>query len=93
METLAEFVGAEDFEQTGEVLSLIKVPSEEGPGERNCRYPEEAIPERYAAFPVVGFPNRVSGVGTRNAWAVVANVGDHRTLCALAGLRWQERQR
>jgi hypothetical protein len=52
---LVEFVGADDFEQTGEVLSLIKFASADGPGERNCRYPGEAVPERYAAFNVVGF--------------------------------------
>jgi hypothetical protein len=91
-EALAEFVGADDFEQTGDVLSLIKISSDDGPGERNCRYPEEAIPERYASLPVVGFRNRITGARTARALAVAANVGDHRKLCALAGLRWQERQ-
>jgi hypothetical protein len=87
----AEFLGADDFDHSGDVLSEIKVPG--STGERICRYPEEPVPERYSGLPVVGLATRVSGDGVHNAWAAVANIADHRVLFALAALRRQERNR
>ena len=74
-----------------DVVSEIKVPG--NAGERICRYPDEPIPERYSGLPVVGLPVRVSGPAVRNAWAVVANIADHRVLFALAALKRLERNR
>jgi hypothetical protein len=87
----AEFFGADDFEKSGEILSEIKLPGNKG--ERICRYPDEPIPERYAMFNVVGLPVRVQKSGVHNAWAVAANIADHKTLIALAALRRLERRR
>jgi len=87
----AEFFGADDFDKSGEVLSEIKVPGRRG--ERICRYPDEPIPERYNMFNVVGLPVRVSDKGVHNAWAVVANIADHKTMIMLAALRRLERSR
>ena len=87
----AEFLGADDFDSSGDVLSEIKVQGD--PGERICRYPEEAIPERYYGLPIVGLPTRVAPPGVHNAWAVVTNIADHRTMFALAALRRVERSR
>lgn len=50
----AEFVGADDFDTSGEVLSEIIVPSDGS--SRICRYPDEPIPERYTMFNTVGLP-------------------------------------
>lgn len=86
-----EFFGADDFEASGDLLSEIKLRGERG--ERMCRYPDEAVPARYGTLSVAGMPSRVSGAGVHNAWAVVANIADHRTLCALAALRRIERVR
>lgn len=85
----AEFVGADDFDVTGEVLSEIKVPGADG--RRMCRYPEERVPDRYAGLNVVGIPTRLSGKWVHHGWAVVANIADHKTIIALAALRRQER--
>jgi len=87
----AEFLGADDFEKSGEVLSEIKVPGDTG--ERICRYPNEPIPERYGMFNIEGLPVRVKGPGVHQAWAVVASVADHKSLVALAALRRLERMR
>ncbi|MCQ5373722.1 MAG: hypothetical protein NO515_01665 [Candidatus Methanomethylicia archaeon] len=87
----AEFLGADDFENSGEILSEIKIPGDIG--ERILRYPEEPIPERYAMFNFVGLPLRVQGPGVHKAWAVVANIADHKTLIDLAALRKLERER
>lgn len=87
----AEFLGADDFDLSGDLLSEIKIPGQRG--ERICRYGEEAIPERYSGLPVVGLSTRVSGPNLRQAWAIVANIADHRTLCALGALRRLERER
>ncbi|GEM_PF-1649832 len=84
----AEFIGADDSETSGEVLSEIKVPGERG--ERICRYPDEPIPERYIMFNVVGLPLRVQAKGVHNAWAVSVNIADHKTMVAVAGLRCLE---
>ena len=85
-----EFVGADDHAQSGDVLSAIKIATEEG--ERMCRYPEDPIPARYAMFNVEGFPLRVTGKRVPNAWAVVVNIADHKNMIALAALRRQERK-
>lgn len=87
----AEFVGADDYEQSGEVLSEVKVPGNRG--ERMCRYPDEAVPERYSGLPVVGLPTRIIEAGVHKAWAIVVNVSDHRMMCTLAALRRVERER
>lgn len=87
----AEFLAADDFEKSGDILSEIKVHADVG--EPICKYPDEPIPERYAMFNIEGLPLRIRGSGVHSAWAVVANIGDHKTLIALAGLRRLERER
>ena len=87
----AEFFGADDFEVSGEVLSDIWLRGDDG--EVMCRYPDDAVPERYAGFVTVGLPLRVSAKGLRNSWVVVANVSDVRSMIALAALRRLERMR
>ena len=87
----AEFLGADDYTNSGDVLSELKVPGEHA--QRICRYPEEPVPERYAGLPIVGLPTPVSGPSVHGAWAVVTNISDHRTMCALAALRRLERER
>jgi hypothetical protein len=87
----AGFIGADDFDVSGDVLSEIILSREEG--ERMCCYPVDPVPERYTGLPVVGFPTRVNGAGVRNTWAVVANVADHRLMIALPALRRLERSR
>lgn len=87
----AEFVGTDDFEYSGDLVSEIKVPGEAG--ERMCRYPEESIPERYSGLPVIGLPTRVTGPGVHSAWAVLANIANHRLMIALPALRRSERDR
>jgi hypothetical protein len=84
----AEFVGADDFDTSGEVLSEIIVPS--NGSSRICRYQEEPIPERYMMFNTVGLPVRIAARGVHRAWAVVANIADHRTMIAVASLRRHE---
>jgi hypothetical protein len=84
----AEFVGADDFKLSGDVLSEIKVRG----GQEICRYGDDSIPARYAPFHVVGLKNRIRVKGVRNAWAVVANVADHKTMVALAALRRLEKK-
>jgi hypothetical protein len=87
----ARFFAADDFAESGELLSEIKVRGEIG--EVLCRYPEDPIPARHAAFRVVGLPTRMAGKGVHHAWAVVANIADHETMIELAGLRMTERDR
>jgi len=86
----AEFVGADDFEKTGEVLSEIRIRHNNG--KKMCRYPDDPIPERYTMFRVEGLSNRIKVKGVHNAWAVVANVSDHKSLITLASLRRLEKQ-
>ena len=87
----AEFLGADDFESSGEILCELKVHGDVG--ERIVRYPDEPIPERYAGFRVVGLRTRVSGPGVHEAWAVVCGIADHESLAALGGLRRLERMK
>lgn len=87
----AEFLGGEDFEKSGDVLSEIKIPGKIG--ERICRFPEEPIPDRYAMFRIGGLPARVEGPKVHGAWAVVTNIANQKTMIALAALRRLERMR
>ena len=90
-EPQAEFVAADDFDVSGELLSEIKLPGEKG--ERICKYPDEPVPARYTMFKIEGLPNRIQAPKVHNAWAVVANIADHKTLIALAVLKKLERER
>lgn len=85
----AEFFGADDFKASGDVLSELKIHS--GKSEVMCRYLVDRIPERYTTFITVGLPTRVNAKGVRNAWAVVTNISDHKTMIALAALKRLER--
>lgn len=85
----AQFFEADDFADSGELLSEIKDRGELG--EVLCRYPEDPIPDGHAAFRVVGLLTWVAGKGVHNAWAVVANVADHQTMIDLAGLQMTAR--
>ncbi|MCH7580252.1 MAG: hypothetical protein IIB22_08420 [Chloroflexi bacterium] len=87
----AEFLGVDDFDVSGQIVSEIKLPGD--PGERMCRYPEEPVPERYGGLQVTGLPTRVTGPGVHSAWAIICNIGDHQSIAALAGLRRLERWR
>ena len=87
----AEFVGADDFQHSGEVLSEIKVSDKQGG--KMCRYPDETVPEEYAGLPTASLKSRVSGSGVHGAWAVVANVADHHTMFALAAVRRMKRMK
>jgi hypothetical protein len=80
----AQFFEADDFPDTGDLLSEIKVRGDVG--EVLCRYPDDSIPVGCASFRVVGLPTRVAGKGVHNAWAVAANIADHKTMIELAGL-------
>ena len=87
----AEFFGTDDFDVSGDLLSEIKV--QDDAGEHMCRYATDTVPDKYAMFSTVGLKMRVLGNGVRNAWAVVANIADHRALIELAALRRMERSR
>ncbi|MEM7393727.1 MAG: hypothetical protein AAF492_15385 [Verrucomicrobiota bacterium] len=86
-----EFLGADDFEKTGEILSEIRVPGMKA--ERMCNYNKETVPERYMGMTVAGLKTRVSGPRVHNAWAIIVNLADHKRICLLAALRKIERER
>lgn len=84
-----EFFSADDFDASGDVLSEIKI--HRGKAEVMCRYLDAAIPERYTVFNTIGLPTRVKAKGVHNAWAVVTNISDHKTMIGLAALKHLER--
>ena len=88
----AEFLAADDFHVTGEVLSEIKFYDEENESIRMCRYAEDVIPQRYSMFKVDSLKRRVKGAGVHNAWAVVSNIADHLTMSYLASMRKYEKE-
>lgn len=88
-QNLVQFDGADDFDAIGDLLSELRVGV--NGARRLCRYPEDRVPDRYSGLPIVGMPTRVTGTGVHNAWAVLANIADHRLLLALAALRRLER--
>ena len=87
----AEFVAADDFDKTGELLSEIRLIQEDEYLDM-CEYPSEGIPAIYANFTVEGMPNRIKAKGVHNAWSVVANISEHNEMIALAFLRKKEKE-
>lgn len=79
----AEFLGADYYEHSSDLLCEIKVPGETG--ERKCRYPSETVPERYAGLPVVGLRTRVTGSKVHHAWSARIACRSTRVLCVLDG--------
>jgi hypothetical protein len=86
----AEFVAADDFDKTGDLLSEIRILQKDGNFDM-VEYPEEGIPPFYSNFTVEGLPNRIKSKGVRKAWSVIANISDHKAMMALAFLRKYER--
>ncbi|MHA1954700.1 MAG: hypothetical protein ACW96U_12220 [Candidatus Heimdallarchaeaceae archaeon] len=86
----AEFVAADDFDKTGDLLSEIRLLQADNRLDM-CEYPEEGIPSMYANFSVEGLPNRIKAKGVHSAWSVVANISDHKTMISLAFLRKKEK--
>ena len=87
----AEFVAADDFDKTGDLLSEIRLIQEDNRFDM-CEYPDEGIPAMYASFTVEGLPNRIKAKGVHNAWSVVANISDHKAMISLAFLRKKEKE-
>lgn len=87
----AEFMGADDFNLTGEVVSEVKISDKSEKSTRMCRYGSDVVPQRYALFRTDSLKRRVSGVGVHDAWAVVVNVADHESMIALASMRKYEK--
>jgi len=86
----AEFLAADDFNITGEVLSEIRFSDDKGESKRMCRYASDAIPQRYSMFRVDSLKRRVTGERVHEAWVIVVNISDHITMLALAGMRKYE---
>lgn len=85
----AEFIATDDYEKSGDLMSEIKL--RKGDNRLMCRYPDDPVPPRYAMFNVQGLPTRITGKGVRNAWAVVANLCDHKSIISLAAMRQFEK--
>lgn len=88
----AEFLGADDFDVSGEVLSEIRFYDAEKDSKRMCRYASDVIPERYSMFRIDSLKRRVIEKGVNDAWVVVANISDHSTMTSLAAMRKYERE-
>lgn len=87
----AEFVAADDFDKTGDLLSEIRLIQEDEYLDM-CEYPGEGIPAIYANFTVEGLPNRIKAKGVHNAWSVVTNISNNKTMISLAFLRKKEKE-
>ncbi len=87
----AEFLAADDFDITGEVLSEIRFYDEERDSLRMSKYAVDAVPQRYSIFKFDSLKRRVAGDGVHDAWAIVVNISDHVTMSALAAMRKYER--
>jgi len=86
----AEFLEADDFDISGELLSQIRFYDEEQNRKRMCKYRIDRLPERYMLFNVDSMKRRIQEKGVNDAWAVVANIADHFTMATLASLRRYE---
>lgn len=86
----AEFLEADDFDVSGELLSEIRFYDKDKDSKRMCRYKDDRLPERYMSFTVDSMKRRIQEDGVHDAWAVVTNVADHFTMASLAALRRYE---
>ena len=86
----AEFIAADDFNISGEVLSEIRFYDKESQSKKMCRYGQDSVPQRYAVFRCDSMKRRISGERVHDAWAVVANISDNYTMAALAAMRKYE---
>ncbi len=85
-----EFLAADDFDVTGEVLSEIRCYDEEDESKRMCRYAVDVVPQRYSMFKVDSLKRRIGGSGVHDAWVIVASIADHVTMSSLASMRKYE---
>lgn len=77
MSALVVFTSADDFDETRELLSLIKGS---GPKGLNMFTPGGPLPATYTSFRVERFKDRIVGPYSRNGLAVVAEESDVETM-------------
>ena len=88
----AEFLEADDFDVSGEVLSEIRFYDPKKASKRMCRYASDVIPERYSMFRIDSLKRRIIEKRVNDAWVIVANISDHSTMISLAAMRKYERE-
>lgn len=86
-----QFVGTDDFDSSGEVVSEIKFFDSASGKFRRCLCKKYGIPPQFADFKVVRLQDRVNAPGVPDVWAVVADIDDHEQIAEYAGLRRQEK--
>jgi hypothetical protein len=83
---LVEFVGADDFEQSRLVASIIKPD-----GFKHLRVDDDLPPE-YTPFDTRPFNQIVTGPRAKTGMAVVCTIDDRRTTVRHALIRWQAKR-
>lgn len=86
-EVQAEFVGADDFEQSGEMLSVLKQPG----GNKHAARPSD-VPEQYHGLHVEPFHDLIRSKRTFSSLAVVAHEDDVETTATCGLLQWLYRR-
>lgn len=86
-----QFVGADDYDSSGEVVSEIKFFDSALGKFRRCLCKKDGIPPQFADFKVVRMQDRVNAPGVPDVWAVVVGIRDHEQMAEYAGLRRQEK--
>lgn len=86
-EVQAEFVGSDDFEQSGEMLSVLKQP---GGNKHAVRVSD--VPDRYHDLHLELFHDLIRSKGAFSSLAVVAHEDDVETMATYGLLRWMDRK-
>jgi len=84
---LVTFQAADDYEQTQELVAIIRGRD----GGRKMYGPGDALPEAYESFPVEEFNERIVGPGSLHKFAVVAREDDAATMLAHGYLQARQR--
>ena len=83
---VVEFVGADDFEESKHMVSLIKIPRASGTGHTRVRKGQQP-PREYAGMPVVPYDSRVTGPYAATGLAVLARGDEYDVMLRHAMIR------
>lgn len=87
---VVEFVGADDFEESGKMISLIKIPKESGKGHIRL-HPGDQPSLEYASMPVVEYNAEVMGRYAATGLAVLVRKGECTLMARHAMIRARQK--
>ena len=90
MRPVVEFVGTDDFDQSGKMVSLIKIPNESGSGHTRLQ-PGDQPSSEYDGMPIVQYSREITGPYAATTLAVLVRKDEYSLMARHAIIRARQK--